>query len=110
MSCTKSLGDASTVTTLANRLADCLGVRLFDRGDDKREAWTVAHAFADIEEAARRFVDELLHRLVRDALCEKQVEDLLLDKGEEFRHLLYHIHDPGFYRYLHEQSEGNGPD
>lgn len=29
-----------------------------------------------------------------------EIDELLLDVGEEFRHIIYHIKDPKFYDYL----------
>ena len=84
---------------LAERLAKCPEVTRFDTGQEK-EAWTLAHAFADLEESFRAFLDDQLPKLAREDLEPEAMHDLLLDIGEEFRHILYHIQDPKFYRYL----------
>ena len=73
--------------------------------DDKVEADTLAHAFSDLEESFRVFLDELLPRLKEQDLDEEGLNDLLLDIGEEFRHILYHIQDPSFYQYLYDSDD-----
>jgi hypothetical protein len=93
------LGDAVVLKGLAERLSTCKAVTKFDVCEE-REAWTLAHAFADLEESFRRFLEEQLPRLAQGQLKESEVHDLLLEIGEEFRHILYHIKDPKFYRYL----------
>lgn len=83
---------------LAERLSKIPQVTRYDTGEDK-EAWTLAHALTDIEESVIKF-EEYLGRLAQQNLNDKEVYDILLDIGEEFRHVLYHIKDPKFYRYL----------
>jgi hypothetical protein len=61
---------------------------------------TLVHAFLDLEESLRLFVDEQLPKLADPAVQGEQLEDLLLDIREEFRHVLYHIHDPEFFRAM----------
>ena len=34
----------------------------------------------------------------------EQLNDVLLDIGEELRHVLYHIRDPKFFSYLYDQE------
>jgi len=88
------LTDAETRARLARKLADVAAVS--KHGDE--EAWTLAHAFGDLEESFLQFLDDLLPRLL-EATAE-EIESLLLDVGEEFRHILYHLADPQFYAYL----------
>jgi hypothetical protein len=64
------------------------------------EAATLVHAFSDLEESIRLFFDEQLPKLVDPSVQGEQLEDLLLDIREEFRHVLYHIHDPVFFRAM----------
>jgi len=76
------------------------------------EAETLAHAFSDLEESLRKFLDEQLPRLADPSVQGEDLEDLLLDIREEFRHVLYHLHDPQFFRLLeptHEWLAVNGP-
>jgi hypothetical protein len=74
------------------------------RGFQKTQASTLAHAFLDLEESFRRFVEEYLPALLQRDLTESEVCAMLEDIGEEFRHILYHIRDPRFYRYLTADS------
>lgn len=46
----------------------------------------------------RKFLDVQLPKLADPAVKREELEDLLLDIREEFRHSLYHIHDPEFFR------------
>lgn len=73
----------------------------FDAGEN-REAWTLAHTFADLEESFRTFLDEQLPKLAKADLKASDTYDLLLEIGEEFRHILYHVKEPSFYQYLHD--------
>jgi hypothetical protein len=45
-------------------------------------------------------LEEQLPRLTNSQLTAPEIHDLLLEIGEEFRHILYHIKGPKFYRYL----------
>jgi hypothetical protein len=93
------LGSVSQVKALAERLSACPQVTKFDRGEE-REAWTLVHAFADLEQSCRTFTEVQLPRLASRRLDASELPDLLLEIGEELRHMLYHIRDPQFYRYL----------
>jgi hypothetical protein len=84
---------------LANILSQCKQVTKYDEGDNK-EAWTMSHAFIDLETSFSKFSDELLPKLLNKNLSEKEIQKILIDIGEEFRHILYHIKDPKFYNYL----------
>jgi hypothetical protein len=84
---------------LIDVISRCSKVRELDRSDEP-EASTLAHAFLDLEESFRRFIDEHLPELSRSDLSEQQVCDRLHEIGEELRHVLYHIRDPRFYDYL----------
>ncbi len=98
MSTERILKNVAAWERLAERLSKCAEVTRFD-GQEK-EAWTLAHAFADLEESFRVFLDDQLPKLAQENLEPEEMHDLLLDIGEEFRHILYHIQDPKFYRYL----------
>lgn len=97
------LENAEDVKKLANRLAKCPQVQALDDAKEK-EAWTLAHSFSDIEESLVALLEGQLPRLVEQELEPSEVHDLLLEIGEELRHVLYHIKDPKFYKYL--QQEG----
>ncbi len=84
---------------LGERLSKLSQVTRYDEGEDK-EAWTLAHAFLDLEESFNRFINEQLAKLKNENLTNEQVYDILLDIGNNFMHILYHIHDPKFYDHL----------
>jgi len=78
-------------------LSRCPAMQKHDRPGEPQAA-TVAHAFLDLEESFRRFVEEHLVSLTASDLSEDQICDKLQDIGEEFRHILYHLRDMQFYR------------
>ena len=69
--------------------------------EKEKEASTLAHCFLDLQESFNKFNNELLPKINQN-LNEEEIDDLLLDIGEEFRHILYHIKDSKFYNYLQE--------
>jgi hypothetical protein len=81
---------------LRERLASCPVLVRFG----SEEAGTLVHAFSDLEESLRVFLDEQLPKLADPSVQGEQLEDLLLDIREEFRHVLYHLHDPEFFRAM----------
>jgi len=95
----RRLGKPESVKLLAERLSRCPQVTRFDQGEH-REAWTIAHALADLEDSFGRFLDEQLPRLTEEPASNTDLNDVLLEIGEEFRHVLYHINDPAFYKYV----------
>ncbi|MCU1226403.1 MAG: hypothetical protein JWQ42_4496 [Edaphobacter sp.] len=46
------------------------------------------------------FLDEQLPKLADPTVQGEQLEDFLMDIREEFRHILYHLHDPEFFRVV----------
>ncbi len=105
----KTLKDAEQVKKLAEKLQTSKKIREFGlrypKKDEGEEAWTLAHSFSDLEESFRKFLEVHLPRLLKKAKGSNEVEDVLLDIGEEFRHILYHIKDPKFYSYLFSDKE-----
>lgn len=96
------LRTTSELKALAEHLATCPEVTRFDQGRE-REAWALAHSFADLESSFRRILEEQLPRLTGEELPPRQIYSLLLDNGEELRHILYHVKDPKFYGYLQDE-------
>lgn len=90
------LAEVEARTRLARKLAEVASVSKFGG----EEAGTLAHAFGDLEESFLRFLDDLLPRLVETDLTPDEIESVLLEIGEELRHVLYHVADPQFYAYL----------
>jgi hypothetical protein len=74
-------------------------------GYGPEEPETLAHAFSDIEESLRKFLGEQLPKLADSSVQGEALEDVLLDIREEFRHILYHLHDPEFFRVLEPTHE-----
>jgi hypothetical protein len=96
----KIIAGFEDVAHLAERLSRCSEVTRYDAGEHN-EAWALASSFADLEGSFRALLDEQLPKLVQGNLPPAETYDLLLDIGEEFRHVLYHIFEQQeFYRYL----------
>jgi len=72
---------------------------------EENQAATLAHAFLDMEESFNVILNELLPKFKNADLDGKDVDDILLDIGEELRHILYHVHDPKYFDYLKSRLE-----
>ena len=97
------LEDPTKINELARALASCECVSRYDH-DGEVEGGTLAHGFSDLEKSFRKFLSELLPKLVDGNLSEREACDVLLSIGEEFRHIHYHLRDNKFYRYLWEDA------
>ena len=103
------LKTAAIVKQLAERLSECLEVTRYN-SDQHNEAWALAVSLSDIEASCRTFLKEQLPHLAGDNLTPAEAYEVLLDIGEEFRHILYHIiEQPMFYRYLAPETVKNRP-
>ena len=89
------------IDDLRQRLAECPLVARYGRD----EPGTLVHALSDLEESFRKFLDEQLPKLVDPSVRGEKLEDLLMDIQQEFRHVLYHLHDPQFFRVLEPTHE-----
>lgn len=89
------------IDTIIDNLKRSRKVNSYDREHEK-ESETLAHCFIDIEESCKCMLNELFPKLLSSNMNEDEVDEILLDIGEEFRHILYHIKDPKFYKYLQE--------
>ena len=98
------IGDPKQINELAHSLPSYKCVAKFDKPGEP-EGGVLAHAFSDQENSFRKFLFELLARLLTDKLSESEANDVLLDIGEELRHIQYHIRDPRFYAYLQENGD-----
>lgn len=87
------------IKKLAEVLGSCPQVTRYDTAEEK-EAWTLAHAFSDIEESMQKIYADHLPALLAERPTPSDIYDRLLAIGEELRHVLYHIHDPKFYDHL----------
>lgn len=89
---------------LAERLSRLPEVRKLDRPDEP-ESWTLAYTFRELEESFRRFLTELLPKLMSPSLTIDETKDVLTDIGDELRHILYHLRDSHFYDYIDTRDE-----
>ncbi|MDZ4380384.1 MAG: hypothetical protein U0942_03480 [Parvibaculum sp.] len=86
---------------LVQRLSQLANVGQFDQPGEP-QASTLAHSFADLETSFREILYSLLPKLLDEKVTRDELNEVLLDIGEEFRHILYHIKDPAFYGYLQD--------
>lgn len=86
---------------LTDRFSSFKTVSKFD--DEIAESEKLVHSFSDLEETFKSLLNEHFPKLLNKNLTEEELDDLLFDVGEEFRHILYHIHTPKYYRYLQEE-------
>ena len=89
---------------LAERLATCPQVSRYDT-EDNPEAWTLSHSFLDLAESFQRFLTEQLPQLERQTSTPEKLYEALLEIGEEFRHVMYHLKQPRFYRRFLDLEE-----
>jgi hypothetical protein len=94
-----TLGSFETVRQLAEKLSACPEVSRYDTPEEP-QGWTLAHSFNDLESSFTAFLEQQLLQLAREESSPKETYDLLMDIGEGFRHILYHLRDPRFYSYL----------
>lgn len=77
-------------------------VRSYDSIEEP-ESHVMAFSFLEIEESCKKLIRNYFPALYSGTLSEEDINDLLLDIGEEFRHIMYHINDMRFYQYLKEE-------
>ena len=75
------------------------------KGDETLASET-AFSIIEIQESMNLCLNELFPKLMDRSLNEADLEELLLDIGEEFRHILYHINDMTLYDHLHDSNNG----
>jgi hypothetical protein len=68
--------------------------------NNESEAERLSHGLLDIEESFNKIYNEIVPKLLSKNLKIDEIDDLLLDIGEEFRHILYHINDSRYFEYL----------
>jgi hypothetical protein len=91
--------DFEKIKLLAETLSKCSKVTQYNTAESD-EAWTISHNLIDLEESFKNITNELLPELLNVKLNDEKIEDILLDIGEEFRHILYHIKNSKYYEYL----------
>ena len=104
----KRLDDEQARASLRQRLQQCPEISRRDKGE-WNEAEVLTHAFTDLEDSFETFLEELLQRITDDHLTGDELLEVLQEIGEEFRHILYHVKDPKFYRYLNESARTYRP-
>jgi hypothetical protein len=67
--------------------------------NEESQVDTLANALLDIDESIQ-ILKEQISKLYLNDLAKDDVEDLILDIGEELRHIIYHINDTRVYDYL----------
>jgi len=97
----RHLDTVDRVNQLAARLRQVLAVRRHDQGGEKAAA-EIAQGLSDIEESCHALLFQHIPRLTASDTETGDVEDILLDIGEELRHILYHINDISYFAYLKE--------
>lgn len=88
---------------LTERLSTIKAVSQFDRPGEPQAA-TLAHSLTDLEKSFLKITETLLPKLLDESLNPARLNDVLLDIGEELRHVLYHIKDPKFFGYLRDDE------
>lgn len=96
---------ARSAKELADRLANAPSVSQFDLPDEP-QGGTIAHALSDFEDSFSVVLNELLPKLLDETKSAEELDDLLLDVGEELRHILYHIKDTRYFGYLVSDDAG----
>jgi hypothetical protein len=91
---------------LANRLSECDAIRkLDDPGNPEGPA--IANALGDFEKIFRKYLDELLPRVLAAKTCET-LEDALFDMNLEFQEIVWHMWYPKYFRH-HLLGESSTP-
>lgn len=103
MNASRPLMTPEAAQRLTERLSRVKSVSQFDQPGEPQAA-TLAHSLTDLEKSFREILEALLPRLLDESLASDQLNDVLLDIGEELRHVLYHIKDPKFFDYLTEDD------
>jgi len=85
-----------SVTFLAKRFGE---LEITERGNEE-EPWTLAGDLVDVEKSLLVLSNDLFPKLLESSTKPQDVKEILLDIGEEFRHIAYHIGNSEFYKYL----------
>lgn len=92
------LGTPETIRQLAERLGRYGFINKLDQSGEP-EAWILASALSEIEEILRDILGKYLPDLLR-AESSEESQDALVELLEAFRHALYHVREPRFFRDL----------
>ena len=69
---------------------------------EENQADTLANSLIDIEEDIQK-IEVQIFKLYSEELTKDEVDDLILDIGEELRHILYHVNDARVFDYLKDE-------
>jgi hypothetical protein len=87
------------VKILKNNLNISNQVKSFDSNEEKEIDVLPIHLL-DIQESSKMIVKLVEDLKSTSILGEDMVNDTLLDIGEELKHILYHIHQSRFFKYV----------
>ena len=93
------------VQLLHKTLKDNKKVAQFD-SEGNPGSWRLAYSLSEIERSCSTFYNKLLPKLKKNNKQE-DIEKILHEIGEEFRHILYHIEDSKYYSYLFDEKHQN---
>jgi len=85
---------------IAENLRKSRKVNSYD-DDQERESDTLAHSILDMEGSFKEVLNEI-PKLSSKSVTEEDIDEALLNIGEQLRHILYHIRDAKFYKYIYE--------
>lgn len=94
----------SSYINIYNLLKNNKKIAKFD-DENGEEADRIAHSLIDIKDSFKDIYEKYVPLLENGNLNESKIDDVLLDIGEEFRHILYHIADMKYYNYLQDLSD-----
>jgi hypothetical protein len=80
---------------LERRLAQCEHVRQFD--DSERESAAIADSLGDLEKVFRKYLDQLLPRVLAATTCDA-LDGALSDIHVEFQEIVWHLWYPKSFR------------
>lgn len=92
-----------TLKLLAEKISICSDLKT-NQSSKNEEAWSIVHSLSDMEESFHKIYNEYLIKLLNNSLSQEEINDILLDIGEELRHISYHIKAPRFYKYLNDEQ------
>ena len=100
----RTLSGARQIVQLAERLSRISEITKLNRGEEK-EAWTIAHAFSDMEESMFALTQSYFPKLLAEKMPVSDLVILLQEIGEELRHIVYHLSDMRYYQYIWPDRE-----
>ncbi len=88
---------------IAENVRKSKSVNSFDTNLE-READTISHALLDMQESFK-IIEDLICKLHSKDISGEDIDSILLEIGEELRHIMYHIQDTRFYNYLNADKQ-----